>query len=104
MCYKGTIIYLGLEMVNELEDDIKASIIIERRKNGLFKDTKDFIKRVPVSIEQMRLLVRVGAFNFTKKNKKELLWEIHTLISPIKERTQAMNYLKLCIRNGNYQT
>jgi DNA polymerase-3 subunit alpha len=34
----------------------------------------------------MRLLVRFGAFNFTKKNKKELLREIHTLISPIKRK------------------
>lgn len=83
---KEKTIYLGLQMINELEDEVKLNIIAERNKNGIFKDTKDFIKRVPVSIEQMRLLVRVGAFNFTTKNKKELLWEIHTLISPIKRK------------------
>lgn len=83
---KDKTIYLGLEMINELEDEVKEIILVERNKNGAFKDAKDFIKRVPISIEQMRLLVRVGAFNFTQKNKKQLLWEIHTLISPIKRK------------------
>jgi len=83
---KEKTIYLGLQMINELEDEVKLNIIAERNKNGIFKGTRDFIKRVPISIEQMRLLVRVGAFNFTQKNKKELLWEIHTLISPIKRK------------------
>ena len=64
----------------------------ELEKKLKFKDTKDFIKRVPISIEQMRILVRIGGFSFTGKNKKELLWEIHTLISPVK-RKESKNEL-----------
>ncbi len=82
---KGNTIYLGLQMINELQEHTRNEIINEREHNGLYLDVNDFIKRVRISVEQMRLLVRVGAFNFTGKNKKELLWEIHTLINPAKK-------------------
>lgn len=82
----GTTIFLSLSMIGELEKQMIDTIITERSKNGLFIDVHDFIKRVPVSLEQMRLLVRANAFSFTGKNKKELLWEIHTLIKPVKKR------------------
>ena len=49
-----------------------------------FINILDFSHRVSISLEQMRLLVRVGAFNFTGIPKKELLWKVHQLISPIK--------------------
>jgi len=81
----GNDIYLGLGMISELEHSNIAAIVEERKCNGVFKDLYDFIKRVPLSIEQIRLLVRVGAFNFTEKNKKELLWEVHMLVNPVKQ-------------------
>lgn len=83
---KGTVIYLSLGMVAQLSHDTINDILNERAQNGLFTSVADFIKRVPISIEQMRLLVRVGAFAFTGKNKKEILWEIHMLINPGKKR------------------
>lgn len=83
---KGNIVYLGLEGVNELEKKTVADIVEERKKNGPYEDMNDLIKRVPVSLEQMRILIRAGTFNFTGRNKKELLWEIHTLINPGKKR------------------
>ena len=76
-------IYLGLGMINELELGMVTQLITERERNGLFEDLYDFVKRVPVAIEQIRLLIRTGAFRFTKKNKKELLWEVHSLIHPL---------------------
>lgn len=83
---KGKTIYLSLGLIAELEKQTVQAIVKERNQNGLFADVYDFTKRVPVSIEQMRLLVRAGAFNFTGKNKKELLWEIHSLISPVRKK------------------
>ncbi len=83
---QGNTIYLGLAMIAELEQQSISDIINERNANGLFADVHDFLKRVPVSIEQMRILVRAGTLNFTGKNKKELLWEIHLLIHPAKKR------------------
>lgn len=76
-------IYLGLGMINELELGIVTQIINERERNGLYENLYDFVKRVPIAIEQIRLLVRTGAFSFTGKNKKELLWEVHSLIHPL---------------------
>ena len=79
----GDTIYLGLGMINELELGILTKIINEREINGLFENLYDFVKRVPIAIEQIRLLIRTGAFSFTEKNKKELLWEVHSLIHPL---------------------
>ncbi len=76
-------IYLGLGMINELELGIITQIITERERNGLFESMYDFVKRVPIAIEQIRLLIRTGAFAFTGNNKKELLWEVHSLIHPL---------------------
>jgi DNA polymerase-3 subunit alpha len=35
----------------------------------------DFLQRIQVGIEQVQLLIRIGAFSFTGKNKRALLWE-----------------------------
>lgn len=91
---KGCVIYLGLGFVNEMEDDTIRAIILAREQQGIFKDVDDFLKRVPVSVEQMRLLVRAGAFRFTGKNKRELLWEIHALVNPQKKRDHELFDLK----------
>ncbi|MCE3228793.1 MAG: polymerase subunit alpha [Bacteroidetes bacterium] len=81
----GKTIYLGFNMVRSLEKNIVALFLNERNQNGAFKDLYDFIKRAPVSLEQLRLLIRVGAFTFTGKNKKELLWDAHMMVNPIKK-------------------
>jgi len=78
----GKTIYLGLGMISELEYHTSENILEERRKNGPFKSMHDVIKRVSPSIEQMRLLIRAGAFQFTGRKKKELLWEVHALLQP----------------------
>ncbi|MCE3258423.1 MAG: polymerase subunit alpha [Bacteroidetes bacterium] len=82
----GKTIYLGFSMIGELERNSRALILSERKKNGVFTDLYDFIKRVPVSIEQLHLLIRIGAFKFTGMNKKELLWKAHMFINPIKKK------------------
>ena len=89
---EGNTIYLGLGMVAELEEETIKNMLNEREKNGLFEGVEDFVKRVAISIEQMRLLIRAGVFNFTSRTKKELLWEIHTLIAPAvkKERVAEL--------------
>ncbi|MEO8762034.1 MAG: DNA polymerase III subunit alpha [Bacteroidia bacterium] len=90
---KTTTIYLGLSMVNEVEHTLLEQLLAERERNGLYKHLYDFVKRVPVAIEQLRLLIRCGAFTFTGKNKKELLWEAHSLISPVKKNVSATKEL-----------
>lgn len=81
---KGKAIYLGWGLIAELSEHTQALILQERNAHGDFLGLEDFVNRVPVSIEQVRLLIRVGAFNFTQRDKKELLWQAHALIHPIK--------------------
>ncbi len=46
----------------------------------MFKDLADFIARVPAGIEQVSLLIRIGAFRFTGIAKQTLLWEAHHML------------------------
>lgn len=77
---QGKIIFLGLNMISELELQSISQILEERNANGPFKDLNDVVKRLNISIEQMRLLIRAGTLGFTGRNKKELLWEVHSLM------------------------
>ncbi len=77
---QGKTIFLGLNMISELENNSIQQILEERNANGPFVDLNDVVKRVSLSIEQMRLLIRAGTMGFTKRNKKELLWEVHSLM------------------------
>jgi DNA-directed DNA polymerase III PolC len=78
-------IYLGFIHLAELEKNSVEALIAEREKNGVFKNLEDFMKRVNISVEQLRILIRIGAFRFTGKLKKELLWEIHSIIGSNKK-------------------
>lgn len=81
---KDKTIFLGFGLIAELTEQTQHTIIEERNAHGAFLSLEDFVSRVPISIEQIRLLIRVGAFGFTRKNKKELLWQVHALIHPVK--------------------
>lgn len=81
----GNDIYLGLSMIASFEKTSMQLLLKERREHGPFENLYDFIKRVPVSVEQVRLLIRIGAFSFTKKNKRELMWEAYMMINPAKK-------------------
>lgn len=86
---KGNNIYLGLAMITELTEHTRQLVLTARHEHGLFSSLEDFVQRVPVSIEQLRLLVRAGAFAFTGKGKKELLWQAHALVQPVTQKTAA---------------
>jgi len=81
---KGTTIYLGFEMIAELETLTVDRFLLERELNGPYTGLYDFIKRNSVSLEQIRILIRSGAFHSIHANKKELLWDAHMLINPVK--------------------
>ncbi|MFI5220926.1 MAG: DNA polymerase III subunit alpha [Bacteroidia bacterium] len=85
----GKTIYLGLNLIGELEQQTVEHILDERKQNGLFRNLHDVLKRVDISVEQMRLLIRAGALRFTGRNKKELLWEIHALLQPVHANRKA---------------
>ncbi len=87
---EGSTIYLGFVMIGELETQASEIILSERKRNGPYKNLYDFIKRTSLGLEQIRQLIRIGAFNFTGKNKKELQWEAHSLINPVKKKNNGV--------------
>ena len=76
----GTTIYLGFILLNGLDETIGVTIGRERQKGGPFSSLTDFIDRVHIGIEQLTLLIRIGAFRFTGIAKQTLLWEAHHML------------------------
>ena len=79
-CIEGTTIYLGLNFISELEHGTINALLESREVHGPFTSVDDLIQRVSISLEQVKLLIRSGAFRFTGKNKKALMWEAHFLL------------------------
>ncbi|MEZ4739619.1 MAG: DNA polymerase III subunit alpha [Flavobacteriales bacterium] len=69
-------IYLGLGNIKSLNSEVVQLVLNERRRKGPFTDLQDLIRRVPLHVEQARILIRVGALRFTGKSKPGLLWEL----------------------------
>ncbi len=92
--YKTTItgkdIYLGFIHVQNLETAVAKKIPDERARGGPFKSLGDFVRRVPLTMEQFILLIRVDALRFTGKHKKELLWQAHMLVNKRKKVPESM--------------
>ena len=84
---EGEDIYLGFIHIKGLEATLCESIIEERNLHGEYRSLADFIKRVHAGIEQLKILIRVGAFRFTGKTRKKLLWESHLLLNGISGKT-----------------
>ncbi len=78
-------VYLGFIHLAELEKTAVEMLLADRATNGSFKNLEDFIKRVSISVEQLRILIRIGGFRFTGKSKKALLWEIHSILGSQKK-------------------
>jgi DNA-directed DNA polymerase III PolC len=72
----GKDIYIGFVHLKSLEAKIGQQIANERERNGPYKSLDNFLRRIPgLGLEQLRILIRLGSFRFTGKNKQQLLWE-----------------------------
>ncbi|WP_179339344.1 DNA polymerase III subunit alpha [Winogradskyella ludwigii] len=99
---KEKTIYLGFMFLQSLESKTINRILNEREKNGHFQSLDDFIERVPISIEQISILIKINAFRFTTINKRELLWEAHLKISKTVVQDEVMTLFKT--QRINYNT
>jgi DNA-directed DNA polymerase III PolC len=86
---KGKTIYIGFVHIKSLETKIARKIFAERQDHGDFKSLSNFLYRVQLGLEQVRILIRIGAFRFTGKGKQNLLWEAMLHFSQMKNRTPA---------------
>ncbi len=74
---EGKTIYMGFVHLQGIEQHLVEQLVAERQMRGPFEDLDDFITRVNFHMDQLVLLIRGGAFDFTKKTKAELLWRAH---------------------------
>ncbi len=81
----GDDIFLGFHLIAELEKNVAEKILEERNRDGQFLSLENFMKRVSIAVEQLRILIRIGAFRFTGRTKKQLLWDIHAVIGAHKK-------------------
>jgi len=66
-------IFLGFQLVKNLNTTLIATFLAERQKNGNFTSLADFIQRVEINLEALETLIFIGAFQFTGLQKNELL-------------------------------
>jgi error-prone DNA polymerase len=82
---RNDVITLGFVHIKSLESRVGKLTETLRQEYGEYKDLGEFISRVPAGIEQIKALIRCGAFRFTGKSKKALLWEAHFLTTKEKQ-------------------
>lgn len=71
---KKGIVFVGFIHIQSLEEKVAMSLIEEREANGPFLHLQDFIERTKIQLEQLNILIKIGALRFTGSTKKELLW------------------------------
>jgi len=95
---KGTDIYLGFQHLSGLESKVAYEIIDERSQNGSYESFEDFMERVPIGIEQIDILLRIGAFDFTGVNKRTLLWKAYYRVNKEPKRSIQNELFKTQIK------
>ncbi|WP_294297396.1 DNA polymerase III subunit alpha [uncultured Chryseobacterium sp.] len=77
-------VYLGFMHLQSLEQHIAEQIVGERERNGDYTSLENLIKRVAIGIANIQILIFIGAFRFTGKQKNELLIEARMLLNDTK--------------------
>ena len=80
----GKDIYIGMGFVHGIESDFVKKMVHIRKTSGPYEDLIDFVERTGIGLEQLCALIRVNAFRYTAKRKKELLWKAHQLLNKSK--------------------
>ncbi|WP_341222200.1 DNA polymerase III subunit alpha [Polaribacter atrinae] len=81
-------IYLGFGYLKSVEHLTIQRLLTERQLYGDFTSLENFIDRVVISIEQLTILIRIDAFRFTHKTKKQLLWQAIFKLKATKQKTK----------------
>lgn len=76
---KGDTIHVGFIHIKGLQAKLVETLLEERKANGKYRHLQDFIERTNAGLEQLNKLISIGAFAFTGKSKKRLLWEANFL-------------------------
>jgi len=91
---KGITIYLGFGYLKNLENKVIQRFLSERQLHGMFESLDDFIDRVAIGLEQLSILIRIGAFKYTLKSKNELHWQAIFKLDASKKKSQNPELFK----------
>jgi error-prone DNA polymerase len=72
-------LWLGLGLIDGLEQKNMQKILQSRAQNGPFIGLGDFKQRVEPGLEQLKILIQIGACRCWQKSRKALMWEAHAL-------------------------
>jgi DNA polymerase-3 subunit alpha len=88
----GKRLILGFVLVEGLEVEVLRHVLEERTKYGEFKDFEDFLNRVRVPLDQLAILIRIGAFRSFGVSRKQLLWRAHYRLykAPVKSVQEGL--------------
>ncbi len=81
---KNTTIWLGLGLIQGMENTLIHRIEVAQQQP--FIDLDDFKNRCHPGLEQLKLLIQIGALRFTNKSRKALLWDAHALYAGDKKK------------------
>ena len=79
-------IYMGFVHLKSLEAKVARQIKVARDADGPFTSLNNFLRRMDTGLEQIRILIRIGAFRSIDKNKQRLLWEAMLHLSRAKTK------------------
>ena len=77
---EGKDVWLGFIHLKGLASEIRHAVPTNRSQRGPFQSLEDFIHRISIAMEQLQLLINVGAFRFTGKSKGELTLQARLLL------------------------
>ncbi len=87
----GDRIFMGFIHLKSLETKVVQQMVSQRNQNGPYKSLDNFLGRIDIGLEQLRILIRIGAFRSTGKNKQRLLWEAMLHLSSVKTKRKGQD-------------
>jgi DNA polymerase III alpha subunit len=91
---EGKTIWLGFGLIKGLEKNVVQELL-QQRSQQPFTSLDDFTRRVPAGLEQLIILIRIGAFRSFGPTKKELLWIAHALVNSYIQHEAMMDLFEL---------
>ena len=83
-------IIIGTERISGIDVELCREIEAERKKNGAYSSLNNFINRLKkktgkLTLDSLLLLIKSEAFRFTKRPKRDVLWDAYHQIRHKKE-------------------
>lgn len=92
---RGTVIYLGFQHIAGIELKQLQRLIRERELGGEFTGFNNLLQRIALPLEQLLLLIRVGALRSFGIPKKELMWNAHLNVHKVLVKSEVQPELFL---------